>query len=390
MIEIFNIHFNNARIRLKEERGIIMTQKYKTSLTLRNGLSLKNRTVMAPMTTRMSFHDGDVTKDELEYYAMRSGQLGAVITAAANVQNIGKGWEGELSAASDLHLPSLQSLANAIQINGTKAIIQLFHGGRMTNSKVLRGEQPVSASAVAAERDNAEVPRALEHDEILQVIEDFKSAVIRSYEAGFDGVELHGANTYLIQQFFSPHSNRRNDVWGGSLEKRFKFINDLVDGVLDLRKNFTRPFAIGYRFSPEEYENPGIRLEDTVYLVDNLANKELDYLHISLNEYDRVSVSEDYHDKSILKVMHDKIAGRIPLVGVGSIKTTKDLDNVMEDAELAALGRSVIADPHWVSKVFNDRDDLIRTSIALEDFDELKITRGLSGSLLNMMADQIK
>lgn len=367
-----------------------MTKIYKESIELRNGVTLKNRTMMAPMTTRMSFHDGDVTKDELEYYAMRSGELGAVITAAANVQDIGKGWEGELSAASDLHLPSLSSLASAIQINGTKAIIQLFHGGRMTNSKVLRGEQPVSASAIAAERDNAEIPRALEQDEIVQVIEDFKTATIRSYEAGFDGIELHGANTYLIQQFFSPHSNRRDDVWGGSLEKRYKFIEDLVDGVLEVSKKFARPFAIGYRFSPEEYENPGIRLEDTLYLVDKLADKELDYLHISLNDYTRVSVSDDYKEKSILNYVHDTIDGRVPLVGVGGVQTEKDLEALMEYAELAAIGRAVLADPNWVSKVFNNRENLVRTTVAKEEFPKLKITRGLSGSLIHMMPDQIK
>ena len=367
-----------------------MNNDYKSSLTLRNGVTLKNRTMLAPMTTRMSFHDGDVTKDELEYYALRSGELGAVITAAANVQDIGKGWEGELSVASDKHIPSLTSLSNAIKINGTKAILQVFHGGRMTNSSVLRGKQPVSASAVAAERDNAEVPRALEHDEVLELIDDFKAAVMRAYKSGFDGVELHGANTYIIQQFFSPHSNRREDVWGGSLEKRYKFVEDLVDGVLDLRSKFTRPFIIGYRFSPEEYENPGISMEDSLFLVDKLADKELDYLHISLNNYDRISVSKDYQDETILKYIHDKIDGRVPLVSVGSVKTKKDLETVMKDSELVALGRSLLADPHWVSKIFNDREDLVRSVIAKEEFEDLKITRGLTGSLFAMMPDQVK
>lgn len=367
-----------------------MNNDFKSSLTLRNGVVLKNRTMLAPMTTRMSFQDGDVTKDELEYYALRSGELGAVITAAANVQEIGKGWEGELSVASDKHIPSLTSLSNAIKINGTKAILQVFHGGRMTNSTILRGKQPVSASAVAAERDNAEVPRALEHNEILDLIEDFKAAVKRAYESGFDGVELHGANTYIIQQFFSPHSNRRDDVWGGSLEKRYKFVEDLVDGVLDLRDEFTRPFIIGYRLSPEEYENPGISMEDSLFLVDKLADKELDYLHVSINDYNRISVSKDYQDKTIVQYFHNKIDGRIPLVSVGGVKNTEDLERVMRDSELVAIGRSMLADPHWVRKIFDSREDFIRTVIAKEDFKDLKIARSLQDSLLVMMPEQIK
>ena len=180
---------------------------YKEPFKFKSGLILKNRILMAPMTTRMSLQDGDVSKNELDYYSLRSGDIGAVITAAANVQGNGKGWEGEVSAESDLHIPSLKSLAKAIQIDGTKAIIQLFHGGRMTDSTILRGQQPVSASEIPSERENAEVPRALSEEEILELVENFKKAVIRSYKAGFDGVELHGANTYLLQQSHTAASN---------------------------------------------------------------------------------------------------------------------------------------------------------------------------------------
>lgn len=366
-----------------------MTKKYKESIQLKNGVSLKNRILMAPMTNRMSFHDGDVTKNELDYYALRTGEVGAVITAAANVQDDGKGWEGEFGVSSDDHLASLTSLSNTIQKDGTKAIIQIFHGGRMSNSKVLRGTQPVSASAIPAERENAETPRALEEEEILEIIESFKEATVRSYKAGFDGVELHGANTYLIQQFFSPHSNRRDDQWGGSLEKRYRFIEKLVDEVLEVAENFERPFAIGYRFSPEEYETPGIRMDDTMFLVNKLADKNLDYLHISLNEYDRVSISDDYKEKSILEYIHDEIDGRVLLISVGGVQTQEDLENTMKNSELVALGRSLLIEPHWVSKVFNNREDQLRLTISPEDFPELGITRALSSALFNMMADQI-
>lgn len=317
------------------------------TLTFRRGLTLKNRVIMSPMTTKMSFYDGVVTQDELNYYSLRSGEVGAVITAAANVQDGGKGWEGELSVASDKFIPSLSQLASTIKRNGTKAILQLFHAGRMTDSKVLRGVQPVSASAIAAERPDAETPRELTEDEIYLLIEDFKKATERAIKAGFDGVELHGANTYVIQQFFSPHSNRREDQWGGSLEKRFNFINQLVDGVISVVDDSNvQDFIIGYRFSPEEYEEPGIKMADTIYLVDKLADKELDYLHISLGDYKRVSVSEEYKEKSIMQYIHEKINGRLALIGVGDVRTKEDAENTLENAELVAVGRSLIIDPH--------------------------------------------
>lgn len=361
------------------------------TLTFRRGLTLKNRVIMSPMTTKMSFYDGVVTQDELKYYSLRSGEVGAVITAAANVQDGGKGWEGELSVASDKFIPSLSRLASTIKRNGTKAILQLFHAGRMTDSKVLRGVQPVSASAIAAERPDAETPRELTEDEIYLLIEDFKKATERAIKAGFDGVELHGANTYVIQQFFSPHSNRREDQWGGSLEKRFNFINQLVDGVISIvNDSNVQDFIIGYRFSPEEYEEPGIKMADTIYLVDKLADKELDYLHISLGDYKRVSVSEEYKEKSIMQYIHEKINGRLPLIGVGDVRTKEDAENTLENAELVAVGRSLIIDPHWTSKVLEGKEDTIKRVLADQDREELMIGNGIVEFLNLMMPERLR
>lgn len=365
--------------------------KLNQSLTFTRGLTLKNRVVMAPMTNRMSFFDGVVTKDELAYYHLRSGEVGAVITAAANVLDNGKGWEGELSVSSDSMIPSLTRLADTIKQNGTKAILQIFHGGRMTNSSILRGIQPVSASAIPAERDNAEIPRALKAEEIPQIIEAFKDATRRAIQAGFDGVELHGANTYLIQQFFSPHSNRRDDEWGGNIEKRFKFIEELVDGVIETVDNSrAEKFIIGYRFSPEEYETPGIRLKDTLYLVDHLADKKLDYLHISLRDYELVSRSKDYQEKSILQYIHQKIDGRLPLIGVGDVRTGDDANNVLNDAELVAIGRAILIDPHWTYKVLSGNEDTIRSYIASQDREELVLPETITGFLEGMMPERLR
>lgn len=360
------------------------------NLVFKRGLKFKNRVIMAPMTTKMSFFDGEITSDEIKYYTLRSGEVGGVITAAANVSENGKGWKGELGVYDDKFIPGLSRLSAAIKRNGTKAILQIFHAGRMTDSTIIDGEIPVSASNIPSERPNSEKPRPLSSLEVLDILDDFKQATIRAIKAGFDGVEIHGANTYLIQQFFSPHSNRREDEWGGSVEKRFKFVNDLVEIVTDVVDNSeVDNFIVGYRFSPEEYENPGIKFSDTLYLVDQLANKKLDYLHISLSNYARFSVSKEYKEKSMLAYVYEKINSRLPLISVGDIRTRDNVDEALINSEAVAIGRSLLIDPHWTSKIVAGKEDLIRREISNFDREELFLTNGVWGFLEVMMPERL-
>ncbi|MEI5993607.1 NADH-dependent flavin oxidoreductase [Candidatus Enterococcus mansonii] len=364
--------------------------KLESGITFKRGLHLKNRLVVAPMTTKMSFFDGVVTNDEIAHYELRSGEVGAVITAAANVHESGKGWEGELGVYDDRFIPGLSKLAAAIKKNHTKAILQIFHAGRMTDSKVLGGNQPVAPSAVAAQRPDAQTPRELTEEEIFTILDSFKKATERAIKAGFDGVEIHGANTYLIQQFFSPHSNRRTDDWGGTLEKRIKFINELVDGVTSVvDESGVKDFIVGYRFSPEEYEEPGIRLSDTLYLVDQLSNKPLDYLHLSVGNYRNHSVNDAFKDKPIIAYINETINGRLPLIGVGDIRNGADVESILTSADLAAVGRAVLIDPHWAQKVLDKQDHLIRTELSHYDQEELRISNGVWAFLEGMMPERL-
>ncbi|WP_125571472.1 NADH-dependent flavin oxidoreductase [Lacticaseibacillus songhuajiangensis] len=330
---------------------------FNDKLELRSGVTLKNRLFMSPMTTQQSFYNGTVTQDEIKYYADRAKGLGAVITGAANVQDGGKGWPGELSIAHDEMLPELSQLAKAIQGQGAKAIVQIFHGGRMTHRATLSGEQPVSASAVAALRPDAETPRAMTVDEIHATIAAFGVATRRAIQAGFDGVELHGANTYLIQQFFSPHSNRRTDEYGGSREKRYRFIKELLDSVFAAVDQYAdRPFIVGYRFSPLEFEEPGIRFDDTLWLLDQLKTSRLDYLHMSLNRYDR-SEKGAADTRSMLARAHERLDGSMPLIGVGGVRTRADVEGVLQSADAVAIGQQLLYDPTWAVKLADGLDD---------------------------------
>ncbi len=359
-------------------------------ITFRRGLTLKNRIVMAPMTVKMSFYDGIVTDDEIAYYQMRAGAIGAIITGAANVQPNGKGWEGELGVDDDKQIPRLAKLASAIQTNGTKAILQIFHAGRMTDSSVLRGKTPVSASAVPTHKEWGEVPREMSHEEILAVIDNYAKATRRAIQAGFDGVELHGANLYLIQQFFSPHSNIREDMWGGSLEKRYTFIDQVVSAVTKVVDDSeVENFIVGFRFSPEEFTEPGIRFTDALYLVDQLADTSLDYLHVSLRDYQKKPELPAYQEKTIVEYLAEKIAGRIPLIGVGEVTTQEDAEKLLTTADIAALGKILLSEPNWYNKVIHQQEDLIRHKISSYDREELHISNGAWGFLIDRMADRI-
>lgn len=356
--------------------------KMQEPLTFKRGLTIKNRVVIPPMTTRMSYFDGVVTNDEIQYYAMRTGEVGLFITGVANIQPNGLGWTGELGVYDDKFIPGLSKLAAAMKQGGTKAILQIFHAGRMTNRRTLGGEQPVSASAVAAERPGADVPREMSEEEILEVIENFKKATERAIKAGFDGVEIHGANHYLLHQFFSPHSNRRTDTWGGTLEKRFTLLEKVVDGVIDVvDTSGVENFVVGYRFSPREETSPGFNLEETLYLVDKLADKKLDYLHVSLTRYDGKTNLSAYQEKSMLQYIHEKINGRIPLISVGSIWHKDDLEKALAHSEMAAVGSAYLLNPRWLTLVLAGAKEQIKETIHPAECEQLMISNGVWGFL---------
>jgi 2,4-dienoyl-CoA reductase-like NADH-dependent reductase (Old Yellow Enzyme family) len=350
-----------------------------------SGIELKNRIMMAPMTTWSGNMDGTVSDAEIEYYKKRSGGVGVVATACAYIMPEGKGFSGQIGVHSEEMLPSLKRLAQTIQSEGAKAILQIYHGGRMCPPQEVPGGVPLSASAVASEREGAAVPRAMTGAEILATIQAYGNATRLAILAGFDGVEIHGANTYLVQQFFSPHSNRRTDEWGGTLEKRMKFPLAVVDEVVqNVRQYAISPFAVGYRLSPEELEEPGITMEDTLVLVDALADKPMDYLHISTLSFWGGSMRDASDQRSRTLMIQEHVGSQIPIIGVGSLHTPDDVLTVVKEGNipLVALGRELLMEPEWVQKAQNGSADKIRTTLSVHDQNELVIPDNLWHGLI--------
>lgn len=341
-----------------------MNNKYEPlfkSLTLPNGVEVINRFVLAPLTHTSSNDDGTISDIELPYIEKRSKDVGIAINAASNVNDVGKAFPGQPSVAHDSDIEGLKELAQVMKKNGAKAIVQIHHGGAQALPELTPDGDVVAPSAISLKsfgQQEEHDAREMTAEEIEQTIRDFGEATRRAIEAGFDGVEIHGANHYLIHQFVSPYYNRRNDVWADN----YKFPVAVIDEVVKAKKAHANDdFIIGYRLSPEEAESPGISMEITEELIHQIANKPLDYIHVSLMDVNSVTREGKYKGENRLKLIHQWINGRMPLIGIGSVFTAEDALNAVENigVEFVALGREILLDYDFVAKIKEGREDEI-------------------------------
>ncbi|MFC4810148.1 NADH-dependent flavin oxidoreductase [Paenibacillus sp. GCM10023250] len=333
---------------------------------LPSGVQLHNRIIMAPMTLTASGIHGEVTDDELLYYRARANGLGAVITSGSFVSQHGKVAQHGFGIDHDALIPGLRKLSAAIQENGTRAIVQLYHGGRKANPHLVPDGRVIGASAIAGEWDSAVVPHEMTEHEIEQAIDAFAEATRRAIEAGFDGVEIHGANGFLVQNFFSPHANRRTDRWGGTLEKRMAFPLEVIQRVNDtVAQHAAAPFAVGYRLAPEENEHPGITMDDTLQFVDVLTEQSLDYLHVSVDRFWAGPRHDASTATSRVVMIQQRAGSRIPVIGVGGLLTPEDVGKALATGvPLAALGHAIIMNPDWAHLVRSGREHELKTTIS--------------------------
>lgn len=341
-----------------------MNNKYKSlfePLVLPNGVELRNRFVLAPLTHISSNDDGTISDVEIPYIEKRSKDVGLAINAASNVNDVGKAFPGQPSVAHDSDIEGLKELAKAMKKNGAKAIVQIHHGGAQALPNLTPQGDVVAPSPITLKSFGQQEPheaREMTSDEIEQTIKDFGEATRRVIEAGFDGVEIHGANHYLIHQFVSPYYNRRNDVWADNL----KFPMSVIEEVVKAKKEYANDdFIVGYRLSPEEAESPGISMEIIEQLINQIANQPLDYIHISLMDVNSETRDGKYKGENRLKLIHHWINGRMPLIGIGSIFTPEDALNAIDNVgvELVALGREILLDYDFVGKIKNGQEDEI-------------------------------
>ena len=329
--------------------------------TLNNGVTIKNRLAVAPMTHYGSQADGLISDQERTFLSNRAGDMGLFITATTLVQKDGKAFHGQPEATGEHCLDSLKETAQILRQQGTKAILQIHHGGSKAIDELLDGLDKISASASEAEH-----AREATAEEVEALIASYAQAADLALRAGFDGVEIHGANGYLIQQFYSAQSNRRNDQWGGSLENRMRFPLAVIDAVVAVREKHQRDdFIIGYRFSPEEPGDDGLTMTETGALIDALVQKPLQYLHVSLWEFDKKIRRGGDTTQTRMQFIHERINGKLPLIGVGNLFTADQILAAYETgwAEFIALGKTVMINPHIATQIREGREDEIETQL---------------------------
>ena len=350
-----------------------------------SGREIANRFVLAPLTTDSSLEDGTVTESELEFVRRRAASgFGAVISSAAYVENDGRSWQG-IGAAHDGHLSSLRRIAEAMRAAGALAILQIYDGGRIAKPELIGEQRMRAASAVASLRPGSITPRAMTADDVVNLIASFRGAASLARRAGFDGVEIHGANHYAVHQFFSPRANHRVDHWGGTLSKRMNFPIAVAQAVRDALGS---KLIAGFRITPFEAESDGYTLEDAKLLCNELAKLNLDYISVSLDNYrlsrptgeariyDRPVEQTHTPAESPLTEFARVIAGRSAVMASGGIKTRMDAEGAVNlGADLVAVGRAVVVDPEWLSKVRSENEASILAGLPKN---ELEIAETLS------------
>lgn len=329
-------------------------------------LQLKNRIVQTPHNTRFE-SNGRPNERLANYYAERAkGGVGLIITGAQSVHPTSFRESAETHNDTDEVIPSLRMIAEAVHQHGGRIFGQINHRGRQMGSvfskRSIVAPSPIPCGFVR------ETPKELNIKEIEEIIQAYANAARRLKVAGFDGVELHAAHGYLVAQFLSPYSNKRQDEYGGSLENRMRFCVQIVDLV---RKTIGREFPFGIRLVGDEFLDGGLTLDDTKEIARRIDGKgTIDYISVSQGTYETgfVITAPSYIPLGSFMYIASGIKEnvQVPVICSGRINDPVQAEKILEDgqADLIGMTRALIADPEWPKKAMEGRLDDIRKCIA--------------------------
>jgi len=328
-------------------------------------MTLKNRVVMPPMCTDYATIGGAVNDRLIEYYATRArGGVGLIDVEFSYVHPAGKVFEHMLGIYDDKLIPGLRRLTDAIHQGGAKVIVQIAHGGRRGHSDIT-GATIVGPSSIP--RLNGETPKELSPAEIEDLIQAFILAARRAKKAGFDGVMIHMAHAYLLQQFLSPFSNVRTDRYGGDLEGRARFPLEVVKGV---RREVGKDYPITCRLCGDEFLKEGFDLSQSIRVAKMLEANGVNAIEVSAGAHETgyVITAPPYYPMGFLSPLSEAIRKEvnIPVGAVGRIHTPEVAEDLLRQgkADLIAVGRGLIADPDWPKKAQEGRPETIRPCIS--------------------------
>ena len=316
-----------------------------TPLSFIRGPAMKNRFMLAPLTNLQSHADGRLSDDEYRWLTMRAaGGFGLTMTCAAHVQARGQGFPGQLGVFGDQHIDGLTRLAEGLHDRDSVAVVQLHHAGIRAPADLI-GETPVGPSD-----DDETGARALSEAEVETLANDFIDAACRAEQAGFDGVEVHGAHGYIVCAFLSPELNQRTDRYGGSLENRARLLFDIIDGI---RARCRPDFNVGVRLSPERF---GLKLMEIQEVAARLLSEaKIDYLDMSLWDVSKKPVEDAHQDHSLLSFFTSLPRGDVRLGVAGKIRDSATVQRLLDEGvDFALIGRAAILHHDFPSRVMAD------------------------------------
>lgn len=343
----------NATIALKKKATDRLFEPYR----LNDTLTLKNRIVMAPLT-RSKADDDLVPTEEIAAYYARRADAGLIITEATIVRADGQGYPNTPGIFNAAQIEGWRRVTDGVHAKGGKMFLQAWHVGRVSHPVYLDGALPIAPSAVplsgrVPRHDDLQygTPRALDTEEIPSLVEAFAKGAANALEAGFDGVEIHGANGYLIDQFLHHHTNLRDDAYGGTIEKMTRFALDVVDAVV----REIGSARTGIRLSPGAYVHMEPDPRDAAvfrHLLAQLSQRGLAYVHTGIFDD---GMTFDYLGGSATAFLRQHYQGTV--IACGSYSAESAAKAIREEAfDLVAIGRPFIANPDYISKIQEDRE----------------------------------
>lgn len=320
------------------------------------GITLKNRITMAPLYLGYAGEGGTVTPLLLEHYRLmaKSGAAMIVVENATIDHPVGSGSNRTIRADTDNNLNGLSELAAVIKKQGAVACLQINHAGRFSGT-----DQPIAPSSV---NTFGKAPQAMPSEHIEYIQDKFASAAQRAKKAGFDMVELHGGTGYLLSQFVSPHTNKRGDIYGGSLENRMRFPIEVLLKV----KAAVGDFPVGYRFLADEWLPDGLKLNESTKFAKALSDNGITYISVMGGTYESFFLPEIIQKSKTEGYMADlaqevKNKVHVPVITAGRISSGNIAENILDTgkADLLGLARILWADPEWPQKIREGREENI-------------------------------
>jgi 2,4-dienoyl-CoA reductase (NADPH2) len=328
-------------------------------------VTLRNRTVMAPMSTNLGTREGAVTARQIAFYRARAeGGVGMIIVEFCCVHRAtGRSEHGQLSLETTAHLDGHIRLVEAIKSAGSVACLQLQHGGPGVKRDLVEHGVAVGPSDIRSRHEDKLTCRALSHDEIEHLIECFARTAELGVQAGYEAFELHGAHGYLLTTFMSPFFNHRDDAWGGDEDRRLAFPQRVIQRVKQVIGN--RPLL--FRLSADEFTPRGLSIDDMERIAPKLVAAGADALHVSIGlgatSFDKIiepmSMPEGWRIPYARRI---RDAAKVPVITVGQIRWPATAEKAVADgdADMVAFGRTLLADPEWPNKAMRGDDAAIR------------------------------